>query len=188
MIVETRPGPRYDRRIRVCRGCGSKFTTMERVAVNPGRAMGWIEVSVQEEPESLGEEVAPEPEPVPKPEPKPKARAKSPGRFVVTLDHPELAPLPREIQILAVEWWNVSRFSKHGQKAAWTEAAWQMSIRRLAALGSVQQRRLVEAGVEYGWQGLFEKFLDSQSVEPTGLAPRASAMQEAIDQWHATTA
>ena len=43
-VGETRAGDEFDRRVRLCRGCGRTFTTLERVAVYAGRALGYREL------------------------------------------------------------------------------------------------------------------------------------------------
>ena len=42
-VGETRASDDYDKRVRFCRSCAKSFTTIERVAVYAGRAVGYIE-------------------------------------------------------------------------------------------------------------------------------------------------
>lgn len=170
-VIDTRERGNAYKRTRICRGCGKTFTTIERIAVYAGNALGFIEAT-DEEPAD--------------PEPPSPGGKRKPPMFVASLDDPELVTLPAEIQSLLIEWWNVSRRSKHGAAATWTETAWQLSVRRVAKLSPAKQRQLAEAGVEHGWQALKPEYAKASAAEPTGLAPRASAMQEAIEQWHAS--
>lgn len=170
-VTETRASAEYDRRIRICRGCSKNFQTIERVAVYAGRAAGYIEAG---QPALLPDEEDAEP-----------ALLKAPERFAARLNHQELAALAPEVQALLVEWWNCSRRSKHGAKAAWTEGAWRNNVRRVAALPHWKQVLLAQAGIEQGWQALKPEYL-GEVAPPTdqGLAPKSSAMQEAIEQWN----
>jgi hypothetical protein len=178
VVIETRQKSDGDKRTRMCKVCGKRFVTIERVALYAGRALGYIEASYQDEDEAEAE---------PEPEPAQPAAPRKPTPFVATLDDPELVTLPAEVQSQLIEWWNNSRRSKHGAGATWTETAWQLSVRRVAKLSPAKRQQLVEAGVEHGWQALKPEYLKTApAAEPTGLAPKASAMQEAIDQWHAT--
>lgn len=109
----------------------------------------------------------------------------SPDRFVAHLNHQELAAIAPDVQPLLVEWWNVSRNSKHGAKAVWTELAWAMSIRRVAKLPAWQQLVLAEAGIEHGWQALKPEYIpNAKPPISAGLVPQSSAMQEAITAWN----
>jgi transcription elongation factor Elf1 len=184
VVIETRQKSDGDKRTRICKDCSKRFVTIERVAVYAGRALGYIEAAYQDEDEAVDAESEPAAEP--EPEPVQPVPPRKPVPFVASLDDPELVTLPAETQSLLIEWWNNSRRSKHGASAAWTETAWQLSVRRLSRLSAAKQRQLVEAGVEHGWMALKPEYLKAAPAEPAGLAPRASSMQEAIDQWHAT--
>ena len=50
-MTETRASDNYDKRVRICRNCAKTFTTIERVAVYAGRAVGYIESGQPLEPE-----------------------------------------------------------------------------------------------------------------------------------------
>jgi hypothetical protein len=177
-ISETRANPDHDRRIRLCRGCGKTFTTIERVAVYAGRAAGWIESQV--EPEAEGD---PEPAAIT------PMRRKSPERFVASPSDPLLEPFQEEVRALLLSWWNESRLSKHRAKAAWTEAAWKGNLVRLAALPHWKQLLLAQAGVEQGWQALKPEYIkDAAPPAVAGLQPKSSAMQSAIEQWNGSLA
>lgn len=177
-VSETRANPDHDRRIRICRGCGKTFTTFERVAVYAGRAAGWFESSA--EPEAEGDPEPAEVKPV---------RRKALERFVAQPADPLLEPFEPEVCEALLSWWNESRLSKHGPKAAWTENAWKQNILRLAALPNWKQLVLAQAGVEHGWQALKPEYLKDVPPPPTsGLQPKSSAMQAAIEQWNTRAA
>lgn len=169
-VTETRANPEYDKRTRQCRSCGRNFSTVERVAVYAGRAAGYIEAGQP----ALPDEEEAEP-----------AKLKAPERFAAHLNHPDVAALATEAQPLMVEWWNVSRRSKWGNKATWTENAWRQNVRRAAALPHWKQVALARAGIEQGWQALKPEYLgDVAPPSDHGIAPKSSAMQEAIEQWN----
>lgn len=168
-VTDTDPGPSYLRRYRDCRGCGKTFTTIERVAVWGGRAAGYIEAG------QLVEPTDPEPEPA-----KPKL-------YVAAMNDKDLATLVIDAQPLMVQWWNVSRRSKWGKKATWTEGAWRQNVKRVAALPHWKQVALAAAGVEHGWQALKVDYLTGSETQPpidAGLQPKSTAMQEAIASWN----
>lgn len=170
-ITETRSNPAFDRRIRICRSCGKTFQTIERVAVYAGRAAGYIDggppvLTVVEDQEP-----------------------KRPKRYAANLDDDCLVNVCGEAQSLLVEWWNVSRLSKHGTKAAWTEKAWQQNVSRIASLPRWKQVLLAKAGVESGWQALKPEYMGEVAPPPEeGLAPKSTAMQEAIAAWNTKVA
>ena len=174
-VTETRASAEYDRRIRICRKCGKNFQTIERVAVYAGRAAGYIEA---------GQLALP-----PEDDEAEQAKLKPPERFAASHDSVDLVGLPSEVRPLLVEWWNSSRRSKHGNKATWTEGAWRQNVRRVAALPQWKQLLLVQAGVEQGWQALKPEYLGEVAPPADkGLAPKSSAMQEAIEQWNSSVA
>lgn len=108
-----------------------------------------------------------------------------PERFIAHLDQQELRVIAPEVQMMLVEWWNVSRLHKHGNKAVWTEFAFCLSVKRVALLPPWQQLALAEAGIEHGWQALKAEYIKDASAPATGgLAPKSTAMKEAIDRWH----
>ncbi len=171
-VTETRSSPEYDRRIRLCRGCGKTFQTLERVAVFAGRAAGYIE-AVQ----TPVLEIAAE------------APRKRPSRYVANLNDDRLVNVCAEAQPLLVEWWNVSRHSKHGNKAVWTQRAWLQNVDRVSALPKWKQVLLAKAGVESGWQALNPDYMrDAAPPAEEGLAPKSGAMQEAIAAWNSRAA
>lgn len=105
--------------------------------------------------------------------------------FVAHLNHAALAQCSPDVQPLLVEWWNISRRQKHGNRAAWSERAWHQTVTRVAKLPPWQQLALAEAGIESGWQTLKPEFI--REVKPPveeGLAPKSTAMQEAIKAWN----
>lgn len=172
-VSETRPTPTHDRRIRMCRSCGRSFQTIERVAVHAGRAIGYIEAPialVAEEPEV--EEPAP-------------AVAAAKGQFHPVVVGEELLTVCEQVRPLMVEWWDNSRRSKHKGNAAWTRAAWLGAVKRVSQLPQWKQVLLVQAGVESGWQTLKPEYIkDTPAPATGGLAPKSTAMQEAIERWH----
>lgn len=173
-ILEARAKPDHDKRIRMCRNCGKTFNTLERVAVYGGRAIGYLEA---------GGPVLIEPDDEPDEEPAPAA--KKPARYVASRDDERLEPLAPEARDLMVEWWNVSRFSKHGASATWTERAWVGAINRVGPLPFWKQVALVQAGIESGWQTLKPEYIKDEAPPANhGLAPKSGAMQRAIEAWN----
>lgn len=57
------------------------------------------------------------------------------------------------------EWWNVSRRQKHGLKAVWSKRAFDLSVYRLLQQDHETIRRLLDAGIEHGWQALNPEYL-----------------------------
>lgn len=107
------------------------------------------------------------------------------GRYVAHLNRPELMQVTPEAQPLLVEWWNVSRLSRHRSNATWTELAWKLSVNRVARLPAWKQVALAQAGIEYGWQTLKPEYLKNVSPPPeAGVIPKSTAMQEAIEAWN----
>jgi hypothetical protein len=188
-VTETRPGELADRRIRLCRGCGKTFQTLERVAVYAGRSTGYVEL-LTPTPPAL--------EPVPAPAPpvaavaEPAPRAQRLPRFTA-IDVPDEFGVIAEAVPLLLQWWNESRRSKHGARATWTEAAWLSSVKRVGELRPARQLELCRAGVENGWQALKVEYLqgafDSAPPAPAGPRPmpRDPAMLAALqeEQWPA---
>lgn len=118
-------------------------------------------------------------------EPKPKP-SKRPPQFIADVDLPELGQIIEDARYALVEWWNESRYSKHGKKAAWTEKAWLSNVERVSRLPHWKQILLAKAGVESGWQGLRWEYLGDKVEAPAELGPQPinSAAQEAISRWH----
>lgn len=104
----------------------------------------------------------------------------------------DLVPIPSDICLEILEWWNVSRRSKHGSRCVWTENAFAKSCRRLAALPHWQQRLLIDKAVENGWMGLDASFVEKeiqrqtreqqQRQRPHG--PQSSSLQAALTLIH----
>ncbi|QTP86384.1 transcriptional regulator [Synechococcus phage S-SRP02] len=187
-VTETRASADADRRIRLCKGCGRTYQTLERVCVFAGRAAGYVEMGPPIEPE---EQAAVQLPPI-------KAEAetaqKSMARYVAALNTESLAGIDTEVAMLLVEWWNVSRRSKHKSNATWTQSAWEASVRRVAELPEHQQLALAQAGVEHGWQALKLEYLTSQlRSQPVPVAtgrpmPKDPAMLAALESWPSTAA
>lgn len=182
-VTDTRQRPEADLRYRLCMNCGKKFTTLETVCVYAGRQAGHVSAPL---PDALdfGPPLPEEPEPAPRP----PVRI---GRYIASLDDDRLVNVCAEAQPLLVQWWNEARFSKHKARATWTEAAWEMSVERVAALAKPQQIELAQAGVEHGWQTLKYGYLDAaKGLRPVPSAagrpmPKDPAMLAALDQWPA---
>jgi hypothetical protein len=158
------------------------------------------------------EEPAPEPEPQPEPvpelqpEPEPESVAasnvvelvvKQPLRapafngrlekYYPAVMSDDLAGITEAARPLMLDWWNNSRRSKYGSKAAWTRGAWLGSVRRMAELPPWKQVALVEHGITNGWQALKAEFIKDvpQPQQDDGtLRPVSSAMQQAIERWN----
>lgn len=177
-VTETRAGAEADRRIRLCQGCGKTFQTMERICVFVGRAAGYVEMA----PPVPALAVVPDP---------PKKVAKPAAGYVAHLNDASLAAVVADAQPLLVQWWNESRRSKHKGNATWTEAAWQASVQRVAALPQWQQLLLAQAGVEHGWQALKPEYLKQELAKPQASGrpmPKDPAMLAALEQWPSQTA
>lgn len=156
------------RRTRVCavKGCSHRFRTMERVEV-----YDYV----------IGEYVVPGTDNV---VPIKKERQPRNKRFTASLDHPAITAIDPGAQSLLVEWWNVARWSKHQSKATWTEAAWEGSLSRVAALPHWKQVRLAAAGVEHGWQALKPEYLSADPPTATGRPmPKDPSAIAALASW-----
>lgn len=190
-VTETRASAEADRRIRLCKGCGRTYQTLERVCVFAGRAAGYVEMGPAPELEEPAELQLP---PIKAESETVKTVHKPVGRYVAALNTESLAGIDTEVAMLLVEWWNVSRRSKHKSNATWTEAAWLASVKRVAELPHHQQLALAEAGVEHGWQALKLEYLASQlRSQPVPVAtgrpmPKDPAMLAALESWPSTAA
>jgi len=198
-VTETRASAEADRRIRLCKGCGRTFQTLERVCVLAGRAAGYIEIGPPiEEPQPVElqlPEIKAQPETVQTVQETATETVKTvpaPARFVAQLNDELLAQCTAEAQPLLVEWWNVSRRSKHKSNATWTQGAWAASITRVSHLPAWQQVELAKAGVEHGWQSLKPDYISSRnqaSPIATGRPmPKDPAMLAALESWHSPAA
>jgi len=188
-ITDVEQRPEFDLRHRMCCGCGKKFQSLDRVAVYAGRKFGHQQVG---------------PDPVltavdPKVQVELPPTEKAPGRKrLERFDPPDDYPLfgiDEQLRPLLLQWWRESRWSKHRSNATWTEAAFQGSITRLAALPPDRQRQLVEAAVEFGWQALKINYLDPVKgmgqARPTATGrpmPKDPSMLAALDSWPSTAA
>lgn len=188
-VTDTEARDDADLRYRLCLGCARKFTTLERVSVFAGRQLGHVEVSGSATPAPPAAQT----EPLLQDEARKSPRRSKPPRYVPAADDPEFAGICGQAQPLLLQWWNESRWSKHGGKATWTEAAWSMSMDRVRNLPSPHlQIALAQAGVENGWQALKPSYLDGTSVAPVQSplvagppAPRDPAMLAALESWPA---
>lgn len=170
------------RRTRVCnqKKCGHRFHTMERLENWDHGTRSYVAASAS------GLELVPAPAPVlPLQQDRPAARARATG-YVASVDEDCLVNVCSEAQSLLVEWWNVSRRSKHGSKATWTQAAWQSTVNRVSKLPDWQQVLLAKAGIESGWQTLKPEFIKDELSKPSALGrpmPKDPAMLAALEQW-----
>jgi hypothetical protein len=168
------------RRHRICneKKCRHRFATLERVEEWDPGTRSYVAAGAG------GLELVPAPAPVlPLQQDRPAARAKG---YVASVDEDCLVNVCSEAQPLLVEWWNVSRRSKHGTKATWTQAAWQSTVNRVAKLPAWQQVVLAKAGIESGWQTLKPEFIKEELSKPTALGrpmPKDPAMLAALEQW-----
>jgi hypothetical protein len=173
------------RRHRVCNGkrCRHKFATLERVEQWDVTTRSYVAAGQD------GLQLVPsQPVALPLQQEEPAAKTK---RYVASADEDCLVNVCAEAQPLLVEWWNVSRKSKHGAKATWTQSAWEASVHRVAKLPAWQQVLLAKAGVENGWQSLKPDYVKDELSKPTALGrpmPKDPAMLAALEQWPSQTA
>lgn len=152
------------RRYRVCLGCARSFTTIETAVVFTGD--GYTEMPAQQN----------------------RALSTSYRKLVLPSD---LWGLPDQLAQDLAHWWQTARWSKHGNKAVWTQRAFEASLRRVQQLHAVNPARaaeLVQQGIERGWQALDPKFLDPPAVRMAAaasrLGPQSPRMQSALDRWN----
>ena len=156
------------RRYRVCMNCGKSFTTIEQVVVFTGEEF------------------------VPLQQGGTNPLASTSFRRITM--PPDSWGLPYQLAMDITHWWEVSRWGKHGNKAVWTERAFNASLGRVQKLHAVQPdraRELVQQGVEKGWQGLDPKFLQPTGPVPRSapaqarpMAPLSPTFQAAAESWH----
>ena len=150
------------RRHRLCSACGHKFSTLERIEVYDRVLKAYAPPGLRAVPD------APATEP---PAVKPKAKPAA-ARYTASLGDDRLAAIADQAKPLLVQWWNEARWSKHKGKATWTEAAWDASVRRIAALSEAEQIELAKAGIENGWQALKPEYVWGRSTVRSDM-PRA---------------
>ena len=100
----------------------------------------------------------------------------------------DLVQIPGDISLEVLEWWTVSRRSRHGANCVWTEKAFARSCRRLASLPHWQQRLLIDKAVENGWQGLDVSYVEGeirrltreQQQRQRSHGPQSSQLREAL--------
>lgn len=167
------------RRGRICVDCGHRFSTLERIEVWDRTIQSFVPA------DRPALEVVPD---LPPEAPKKAAAVKG---HVAKADDILLGFVIPEAQPLLLQWWNESRRSKHKQ-AAWTQAAWEGSVKRVADLPPWQQVALAQAGVESGWQTLRPEYI--KDVPPPAAAacgrpmPKDPAMLAALESWPKQTA
>jgi hypothetical protein len=176
----------HRRRYHICTNCGARPVTIERFAVFVSRGMGYAEVPVDlsDLAPSRGDSSASTP---PAGAAKAKARPQARGRFRLSgSDDSALQPIQGQICSealpLIVQWWNESRWQKHGSKAVWSRTAFQLAANRVASLAPGLQVDLCLAGVEHGWQTLKYEYIREQLslTGPNADALRNPASQEAL--------
>lgn len=170
------------RRYRVCRNCGNRFATLERIEDWDPVMGGYGPVAEDPVPVLVA---VPDPEPLPEPV---AAQHVSNRRW-----HPIGVPVGvcEEAAPLLLEWWNESRRLKHKGNAVWSEKAWLASVERVKALPPHQQVALCQAGVEQGWQALKPEYIKDELARPTAAGrpmPKDPAMLAALEQWPSQTA
>lgn len=169
-IIETLRIAQGLRRTRVCGECRLRFYTLERIEQWDPTVRDYVEGKPAKKVVPLKKE--------------PKAPRLE--RFAAAVTDPLMRGIAEEARELVVEWWNVSRRSKHREKAAWTKSAWESNLRRLALLPAHKQLQLAQAGVENGWQTLKVDYLREELSAPSAAGrpmPKDPAMLAALDQW-----
>ena len=140
------------RRNRVCHECNHKWSTTERVDEWDRQTKSWKGHSPgpQLPPSSMTSKRSRSP------------KAAKPAAFypVGMADAADiLVGIPPTIAADFLEWWNSSRRSKHGPRAAWTRRAFIQSAQRVKDLPEWAQTLLVNAGIEHGWQALQSSYI-----------------------------
>lgn len=178
----------HRRRYTICPNCGHRGVTIERHAVFMSRSLGFAEAPVD-----LSDLNPPEqPAATPKPKPvagEPTATQRSRRYHPVTI---ELFPVELLIDpkaaVLLMQWWNNSRWSKHGGRAVWTQAAFNAAATRVSALAPSVQVELCEAGVEHGWQTLKYEYIRKRGELLPGQSgtlrnPSSQRALEGVMEW-----
>ena len=159
-IVE--PEDAYRRR-RVCRDCGHEWVTTERQDRWDPALKQWVGHQPAELPS------------LPAPAKPGRARNAAAAFFPVAMEDAAelLLGIPAEVATSFLDWWNGSRRSKHGTRAAWTQGAFRMSAERVKKLALWQQMLLVQAGVEHGWQALNPTYVRDELAKGQPRQPGA---------------
>lgn len=169
-VIETLRVAQGLRRTRACGECRLRFYTLERVEEWDATVRDYVEAKPAKKVTPIQKE--------------PKAPRIE--RFAAAVTDPLMRAITEEARELLVEWWNVSRRSKHKDKATWTKSAWESSLRRMTLLPAHKQVQLARAGVENGWQALKIDYLREDVHAPTAAGrpmPKDPAMLAALDQW-----
>lgn len=163
----------HEQRYRVCANCKTVFTTIESVAVYAGRSLGWIVDQPEPEKELPSEVVITQASP---------PRPTKPVLFHPAIVGSELLTADKRVAANLIEWWDNSRWSRHGKKATWTQQSWLLNVNRVLKMSPNRAIAVSEAGVENGWLAL-KDYGEDQKPEPSNrLTPKSAAMQSAIDQ------
>ena len=159
---------REELRTRLCIKCKKEFATVECLAAYAGRKAGWIHQTPPVE----------ESAPIPK---KKRAQKYHPAVAIDSLnqENPEL------MQLL-LTWWNDTRWERPSNKnAAWTQNAWESTVRRVFAMQPSRAMKLARRGVETGWMTLQEKYLEGETTTDDGtVTPTNPAMRAALEAWN----
>ena len=161
-VLETRG----DRRVRQCGKCLKDYSTQECLAAYAGKHAGYIHQ-------------APPVEEAPPAQKKKRVQKYHPAVAIgsMTQENPELTQL-------LLTWWNEARWSKH-PGAAWTQTAWESTVRRVFAMEPKKAMKLAARGVETGWQTLQEKYLEGEAATDDGtVMPTDPAMRAALEGWN----
>jgi hypothetical protein len=182
-VIDTKDTGHKIRRYRLCRKCGFGFSTLEMpdlekedLSVRPADC----DEAPAVEPPAVEEPVADDPECEPTTL-QPAAEERR-VRFRAGYGHIP-AGTTVDAARLVLEWWNSSRWARHGKKAAWTEDAFMGSAERVAALSAPQQLELAQAGVEGGWMALKHEYLSNKPrrLAADEFAPTDPQLVEAMN-------
>jgi hypothetical protein len=128
----------------------------------------------------------------------PSRRSRKPAAFwEITMDDAvpylgahgaDLLPIPADICLSVLEWWNVARRNRHGRNAAWTQQAFKLSCRNLGRLPHWQQRLLIDEAVAAGWMKLDVSYVEKeiqrltreQQQRQRSHGPQSSQLQAAL--------
>ena len=159
---------RGDLRDRRCDKCAKAFKTRECLAAYAGKHAGYIHQSPPAEQES----------------PAPKQRRVQKYHPAVAID--SLNQENPELMQLLLTWWNDTRWERPSNKnAAWTQNAWESTVRRVFAMQPSRAMKLARRGVETGWMTLQEKYLEGETTTDDGtVTPTNPAMRAALEAWN----
>ena len=156
---------RGDLRDRRCDKCAKAFKTRECLAAYAGKHAGYIHQS-------------------PPAEEKPAPKRKRAQKYHPAEATHSMMNADPELTQLLLTWWNEARWSKN-PGAAWTQTAWESTVRRVFAMEPKKAMKLAARGVETGWQTLQEKYLEGEATTDDGtVTPTNPAMRAALEAWN----